>query len=48
MQYKRKKATDSKSDYFVYKPQHSKNNKKKIKKFNDKSPFNKLSELRFR
>ena len=49
MNYKHKKTKDSKDYYFTYQPQYDKNNKDKIiKKHNKNSPFDKLSELRFR
>ncbi len=49
MQYKRTTIGDDKEDFFVYKPKYIKNIKRKIdKKTNKNSPFDKLSELRFR
>ena len=49
MNYKHKKTKDSEDYYFTYQPQYDKNNKDKIiKKHNKNSPFDKLSELRFR
>jgi len=49
MQYKRKKIEGSKEEFFIYQPQYIKNKQRKIvKKSNANSPFDKLSELRFR
>jgi len=49
MQYKRKKIEESKEEFFIYQPQYIKNKQRKIvKKSNANSPFDKLSELRFR
>ena len=49
MEYKRKIIKDNKEDFFTYKPNFVKNkNKENNKKFTKDSPFDKLSELRFR
>ena len=49
MQYKRKIISGNKEDFFVYNHKHIKNKKTKIvRKTNKDSPFDKLSELRFR
>ena len=49
MQYKTKKNNDRNEDLFVYKPKYlKKRNKKRKMKNNKDSPFEKLSELRFR
>ena len=49
MQYKTKKNNDRNEDLFVYKPKYlKKSNKKRKMKNNKDSPFEKLSELRFR
>jgi len=49
MQYKRKKVEGSKEEFFIYQPKYIKNKQRKIvKKYNANSPFDKLSELRFR
>ena len=49
MQYKRKKIKGSKEEFFIYQPKYIKNKQRKIiKKSNVNSPFEKLSELRFR
>tara|TARA_B100000745_G_C19903651_1_gene302799 strand:- start:49 stop:591 length:543 start_codon:yes stop_codon:yes gene_type:complete len=49
MQYKRKKIKDRKEDFFTYKPKFTKNkSKKNERKIGKDSPFDKLSELRFR
>ena len=48
MQYKRKKVNESKEDFFIYKPKHTKKMKKIQNKTNKNNPFGKLSELRFR
>ena len=49
MEYKRKMIKDNKEDFFTYKPKFVKNkNKENNKKFTKDSPFDKLSELRFR
>ena len=49
MQYKRKKIKESKEEFFIYRPKHIKDKQRKIaKKSNPNSPFDKLSELRFR
>ena len=47
MEYIPKKVESSKDEYFMYKPKYISNkiNKKNVKK---DSPFDKLSELRFR
>ncbi len=47
MQYKLKKNEDAKEEFFVYRPKYLKN-KKIVKKDTKNSPFEKLSELRFR
>ena len=49
MQYNRKIDNKDKEEFFVYQPKHKKNNERKIvKKLNKNTPFDKLSELRFR
>ena len=49
MQYKRKEIKGSKEEFFIYQPKYIKNKQRKIvKKPNTSSPFDKLSELRFR
>ena len=49
MQYKNKKVAENKEEFFFYKPQHKKTKINKInKKVGKNSPFDKLSELRFR
>ena len=49
MQYKRKIIGSNKEEFFVYQPKYIKNEERKIvKKTNKNSPFDKLSELRFR
>ena len=49
MEYRPKKISDSKDEFFVYKPKFISNkNEQKSKKINKDSPFDKLSELRFR
>ena len=49
MQYKRKKIEGSKEEFFIYQPKYIKNKKEKLlKNSNANSPFDKLSELRFR
>ena len=49
MEYKRKKITDDKEEFFVYKPKFIKNNQKKNINNNVKdNPFEKLNEIRFR
>ena len=49
MEYKQKKVENSEDQYFIYRPKNKKNNEgKKVKKINKNSPFDKLSELRFR
>ena len=49
MQYKHKTINKSKEDFFVYQPKYKKNKKiKNIKKDKNNTPFDKLSELRFR
>ena len=49
MEYKRKMIKDNEEDFFTYKPKFVKNkNKENNKKFTKDSPFDKLSELRFR
>jgi len=49
MQYKNKKIEGSSEEFFSYMPNYKKSkNKKNDKKQNKNSPFNKLSELRFR
>ena len=49
MQYKPKKTKDSKEELFVYKPKSlKKENRKRSTKVNKDSPFEKLTELRFR
>ena len=49
MQYKRKEIKGSKEELFIYQPKYIKNKQRKIvKKPNTSSPFDKLSELRFR
>jgi len=49
MEYRSKKIENSEDQYFAYRPKSKKNNEgKKIKKINKNSPFDKLSELRFR
>ena len=49
MEYRPKKISDSKDEFFVYKPKFISNkNEQKGKKINKDSPFDKLSELRFR
>ncbi len=47
MHYRRKKTKDNDDEFFIYQPKYIKKDKtnKKIKK---QSPFEKLSELRFR
>jgi len=48
MHYKSTKTKDKKEEFFIYKPQLTKNKKiKKNKKNNKDNPFGKLSELRF-
>ena len=46
MQYKSKKSKETKEEFFIYQPKYI--NKKTSKKSNKNSPFDKLSELRFR
>ena len=49
MEYKCKKINENKEEFFIYKPKFLKNMKeKKHKNINEDSPFEKLSELRFR
>ena len=49
MQYKNKKIQNNKEEFFIYQPIFLKSKKGKItKKVNKNSPFDKLSELRFR
>ena len=49
MQYKHKTINENKEDFFVYQPKYKKNKKiKNIKKDMNNTPFDKLSELRFR
>ena len=49
MQYKNKKIQNDKEEFFIYQPKFLKSKKDKItKKVNKNSPFDKLSELRFR
>ena len=49
MQYKNKKIQNNKEEFFIYQPKFLKSKKSKItKKVNKNSPFDKLSELRFR
>ena len=49
MQYKNKTINENKEDFFVYQPKYNKNKKiKNIKKDKNNTPFDKLSELRFR
>ena len=49
MQYKHKKITGAKEEFFVYKPKLLKNIKKNTdKKINKDNPFSKLTEIRFR
>ena len=49
MQYKQKKVENSLEEYFIYRPMYKKNKSIKInKKLNKNTPFDKLSELRFR
>ena len=49
MEYKRKIGKESKEEFFIYKPKYNKNKERKIAKKGKKtSPFDKLSELRFR
>ena len=50
MDYKRKKAENSKEEIFIYKPRLIKSNNrlKNNKKISKDNPFEKLSELRFR
>ena len=51
MDYKREKINEDKEDLFVYKPKFVRKineNKNNMKKSQKNSPFNKLSELRFR
>ena len=49
MQYKNKKIQNNKEEFFIYQPKFLKSKKDKItKKVNKNSPFDKLSELRFR
>ena len=49
MQYKHKKNEASKEEFFVYQPRYKKHKPRKIiKKSNASSPFDKLSEMRFR
>ena len=49
MQYKPKKTKDSNNDFFMYKPRSLKReNKKRNFKINKDSPFEKLTDLRFR
>ena len=49
MDYKRKIIKDSKEEFFIYKPKFVREKgKKNDKKVSKDSPFDKLSELRFR
>jgi len=48
MQYKRKISEKEKKEYFVYQPKYVKNKERSTKKLDKSSPFDKLSELRFR
>ena len=49
MHYKNKPVGTNKEEFFFYKPQYNKiKNKKDAKKTDKNSPFDKLSELRFR
>ena len=49
MQYKQKKVDDEKKECFEYQPKYiKKKHTTKSKKINETSPFDKLSELRFR
>jgi len=49
MHYKNKTVGENKEEFFFYKPQYNKiKNKKDAKKTDKNSPFDKLSELRFR
>ena len=49
MQYKRKLIDKDKNEFFIYQPKYKKNKLKKFDKDSKtNSPFNKLSELRFR
>ena len=49
MEYKRKKIEENTEEFFIYKPKFMKKSKqKRDKKINKDSPFQKLSELRFR
>ena len=49
MEYKRKKIEENTEEFFIYKPKFMKKSKqKKDKKISKDSPFEKLSELRFR
>ena len=49
MQYKPKKTRDNNNDFFMYKPRSLKReNKKRNFKINKDSPFEKLTDLRFR
>ena len=48
MQYKSKKIKKNKEEFFIYQPKYKKSRKKDVKKLNKNSPFDKLSEIRFR
>ena len=48
MQYKSKKIKENKEEFFIYQPKYKKSRKKDVKKLNKNSPFDKLSEIRFR
>jgi len=49
MQYKRKTIDEKKEEVFVYQPKNKKYKQRKtVKQFDKKNPFNKLSELRLR
>jgi len=49
MEYKRQKNKDNKDEFFAYRPNLQKNKiKKKKEKISKNSPFDKLSEIRFR
>ena len=49
MEYKRKITKENNEEFFVYQPKYKRNRERKISKKQKKSsPFDKLSELRFR
>ena len=48
MQYKPKKIKENNEEFFIYQPKYKKTTKKDVKKLNKNSPFDKLSEIRFR